>query len=358
MKTILLCGAGGPAGVNFSRSVKAGDKQIKIIGADCNKMHLEFNEYIDKAYVIPRCNEIGYIDSINRIIEKEHVDFLHPQPDIEVGVLSKNREKIKTKMLLPSKNAIEVCQDKFLSAKYWEEAGLATSKTILIKDEVDIKRAFSEIGKKIWVRARSGAGGRGSTLATNEKTANSWINYWRSRKKDWTFIAQEYLPGKNIAFQSIWKDGKLIISQARERIEYIYPYLAPSGVTGTPTIAKTINNDEVNKVATEAVLSIDKNATGIFCVDLKENKEGIICPTEINCGRFFTTSFGFTSLGIKLGINANMPYIYVMMGLGEDNNLFLGLKKYNCLPKDWYYLRHIDCGSRWVKKGSWKASKL
>ena len=41
----------------------------------------------------------------------------------------------------------------------------------------------------------------------------------------WKFIAQEYLPGKNVAVHTLWKKGELIVAQARERLEYIYPYL-------------------------------------------------------------------------------------------------------------------------------------
>ena len=173
--------------------------------------------------------------------------------------------------------------------------------------------------------------------------------YWRSRGKDWEFIAQEYLPGKNIAFQSVWKDGEVVTSQARERLEYIYPYLAPSGVTGTPAVAVTIHREDVNEMATKAVLAIDKEATGVFCVDLKENSEGVPVPTEINAGRFFTTSFFFTKAGI------NMPYIYVKLAYREK---IPEVKKYNALPEGLYWIRHMDSGPLLIREGEWRSKKI
>ena len=80
--------------------------------------------------------------------------------------------------------------------------------------------------------------------------------------------------------------------------------------------------------------SIDKHATGIFCVDLKENKDGVPYPTEINTGRFFTTSFFFTSAGV------NMPYYYIKLAFDEE---IPRMPKYNSVERDMVWCRHIDC---------------
>jgi carbamoyl-phosphate synthase large subunit len=182
----------------------------------------------------------------------------------------------------------------------------------------------------------------------NIATAQAWWSYWESREEiSMTFIVQEYLPGLNLAWQSLWKDGELIVSQARERLEYIYPFLAVSGVTGTPVVARTVNMPEDwKKIAMDTVLSIDPDATGIFCVDLKGDRDSVPNPTEINCGRFFTTSAGFSSLGHKLGIpGANMPLIYTKLGFEEKIGPF---PQFDVLPQQWLYIRHIDLGERWI----------
>jgi carbamoyl-phosphate synthase large subunit len=163
------------------------------------------------------------------------------------------------------------------------------------------------------------------------------------------FMVCEFLPGKEFAFQSIWKDGEIITSQARERMEYVFGNLTPSGQSSSPSIAKTVHRNDVNKIATEAVKTIDKKATGIFCVDMKENKQGVPSITEINCGRFFTTSNFFSTAG------SNMPYFYIKMAYGEK---LPNLPKYNAIPKGWYWIRTIDMGCKLIKGEKWTSKKL
>jgi carbamoyl-phosphate synthase large subunit len=324
-------------------------ENLTLIGTDSNDYFLNL-AITDKRYLVPRAKNAGYIDALNDIICKEKIEFLHAQPDIEVEVVSENREKLETLTYLPSKAAVKACQDKLESAKVWIKKDVPVAKTIEVKSDADIDRAFAEFGSPIWVRARHGAGGKGSTPAENRETAINWINYWKARNVDWEFIAQEHLPGRNIAFHSLWKEGELVTSMTRERLEYIYAYLAPSGVTGTPAVQRTVHDEQVNKIGTEAVLSIDKNFTGIASVDLKENAQGEPCVTEINPGRMFTTSyfFSFASKTIRQDYSANIPYLYTRLAYKES---IPEMPKYNVLPADVYWIRHMDAPARLVMDG-------
>ncbi|RLJ09380.1 MAG: hypothetical protein DRP13_00040 [Candidatus Aenigmatarchaeota archaeon] len=348
MKRILVTGAGGPAGVNFVRSLRKAEEKMFIAGSDVNKFHLELPG-LDKRYLLPKNTDPEYIEKVNEVINREGIEFLHPQPDSEVGVISENREKIHAKVFLPAKETIRICQDKLESAKVWKSKGIPVANVLEVKDENDLEKAKEVLGMPFWLRATRGAGARGSTLVENLETGTHWIKYWESRRVGWKFIAQEYLPADDIAFQSLWNKGELICSQARVRLEYIYPELAPSGKTGTPSVAKTIHDEKVNKAAYECVKAIDPKATGIFCVDLKKNPEGIPCPTEINVGRFFTTSYFFTYAGI------NMPYLYVKLAYGEE---IPDVKKFNCVPEGLYWIRHMDSGPVLRKEGEWRSEKI
>ena len=156
------------------------------------------------------------------------------------------------------------------------------------------------------------------------------------------------MPGRNIAFHSLWKDGELVTSMARERLEYIYSYLAPSGIMGTPAVQKTVLDKEVNKISTEAVLAVDSNFNGIASVDLKENTEGVPCVTEINPGRMFTTSFFFSYASKTLfhDFRINIPYLYTKLAFKES---IPKLEKYDVLLADVYWIRHMDAPARLVK---------
>jgi len=349
MKRILVTGSGGPAGINFVNSLRYSKEKMYLIGADVNKYHLEWLD-VDERYVVPKFTASNYVEKLNELIDKTGAEMVHTQPDGEVRVISENREKINAITFLPAKETIRICQDKFESANIWEKNGIPVAKTVLIKDAYDLEKAENTLGYPYWLRATVGFSSRGSTLVQNIDVAKHWIGYWRARKNvDWVFMAQEYLPGQIMAFQSVWKDGEIITSQARVRLEYLYPYLAPSGITNTPTVAATINRDDVNRIATECILRIDPRATGVFCVDLRENKNGVPCPTEINAGRFFTTSFFFAQAGI------NMPYHYVKLAYGEA---IPDLPKYNALPAGLYWIRHIDAPTILRKEGQWRSMAI
>ncbi|GAB4316795.1 MAG: hypothetical protein Kow0069_19220 [Promethearchaeota archaeon] len=354
MKKVLVTGAGGPAGNNVVRSLRSADEPMRIYGTDINPFHLEYSrELLDGIFLVPRCTNEDYLPRLNQVIDETGVDLVHPQPDVEVKVISENRERLHAKTFLPSKKTIATLQDKFESARVWEREGFPTAKAVEVRAdhlEEDLRAAFDQLGNELWIRAKRGAGGTGSTPASNPETAIHWIRYWQSRGRDWEFIAQEKLPGRNLAFQSVWNEGELVTSQARERLEYIYPYLAPSGVTGTPVVARTIHDERVNKMATKAVLAIDSNPTGVFCVDLKEDSQGNPVPTEINAGRFFTTSYFYTAAGLRYGRwYANMPYLVVKLAAGDP--LPGPIPKYDALPAGVYWIRHIDCGQHLLEEG-------
>jgi len=349
VKRILCTGAGGPAGINFVQSLRAAPERMTIIGTEANKFYVHLAP-TKKRYLVPRAIDRSYIDSLNAIIRSEKIDFLHAQPDVEVEAVSENRERIEAAVFLPSKASVRACQDKLESAKIWKQKRVPVAQTIELQNDHDIRRAFQEFGSPIWIRARHGAGGKGSTPAENQETAVSWIRYWRSRNVKWAFIAQEHLPGRNIAFHSLWLDGELVTSMARERVEYIYPYLAPSGIMGTPAVQRTVHDEAVNRIGTEAVLAIDSKFSGIASVDLKENEGGVPCVTEINPGRMFTTSyfFSFASKVIRGDYCANIPYLYTRLAFKES---VPQMPKYNILPPDIYWIRHMDAPARLVKDG-------
>jgi biotin carboxylase len=349
VKRILCTGAGGPAGINFVMSLRLAPERLFVVGTEANEHYLHLAS-TEKKYRVPRAIDPRYIDSLNEIIRKEKVEFLHAQPDVEVEAVSENRGKIRANVFLPSKAAVKACQDKLESARIWRRKNIPVARTIELNDEGDVEKAFEQFGSPIWVRARRGAGGKGSTPADNKETALSWIRYWKARKVSWDFIAQEHLPGRNIAFHSLWKDGELVVSMARERVEYIYPYLAPSGIMGTPSVQRTVHDEAVNKIGTEAVLAIDSSFNGIASVDLKENREGTPCVTEINPGRMFTTSyfFSFASSKLRGDYATNIPYLYVRLAYKES---IPELPKYDVLPSDVYWIRHMDAPARLVRDG-------
>jgi hypothetical protein len=331
IRTIVITGCGGVPALNVVQSLKQGCGSYRIIGLECNKYHIHLAKGFDKKYLVPDSSDPGYVTMLNRIIETEGIEFLHPQPDREVGILSAKRRQIQARMMLPNDEVVQLCHDKFRLIEKLHQVGIPAARSFLIKDPRDLETAMNEIGPKIWVRAIRGAAGRGSLPVEKIDHGQMWIDYW----KGWgAFAAEEYLPGKSFGWQAVYKEGKLAGSMAYERIEYVMQNVAPSGVTGGPAICRYTDSDEVHRMGRLTVESVDPCPTGIYGVDLKENAAGVPCVTEINVGRFYSPCLIFAGAGY------NLVQLFFELAL---NKIEVGHYPIRAkTPKDRYWLRGLD----------------
>jgi predicted ATP-grasp superfamily ATP-dependent carboligase len=353
MTRIMLTGAGGSAAYNFRDALALDNPDHYVVGVDMKPYHLELID-VAQRYLVPGVNDPTYVEVMNRVIEKEKIEFFHPQPDPEVAFLARNRDKIQAKTFLPDADAIELCHDKMAFNERMSEAGVAVPQTYRIDKKDDLKQALQELLKvqpKIWLRASRGAGSRASLPINSFYQGDAWIDYWRNfRGIDYgDFMASEFLPGHEFAWQSLWYEGELITAQARERIEYIFGALTPSGQTSSPSVAKTVNRADLDETCQAAVRAVSKKPHGVYCVDLKEDASGVPKVTEINIGRFFTTSNFFAHAGL------NMPAMYLELAM--TGKLKEKPKQLNPLEDDLYWVRMIDMGYKLVKGDAWSSQK-
>lgn len=334
MKRILVTGAGGSPSANFIRSLRAANEEYYIIGTDADKYYLQRAE-VDRRYLAPLANDPKYIDFLNYIIEKEEVEFVHAQNDVEVSFLSENREKIKAKTFFPAKETVKILQDKFESFKLWEKAGIKVPKTQLITQDTDLGVLLDEMGGSMWLRAISGAGGRGSLPVYDVKSAKNWLDF-QEKNGSWNgnFTASELLEPETVTWMSLWKDGELVVAQGRKRLYWELAKISPSGVTGATGTGLTYSSEELDDIARRAVLAVDDKPDGLFGVDMAYDKNGVPNPTEINIGRFFTTHEFFTQAGL------NMPEMFVKLGYNESVPVLE--KNTNPLPDGLVWIRGMD----------------
>jgi carbamoyl-phosphate synthase large subunit len=350
MRRILVTGAGGSAAANFVHSLRLADAPLHIVGVDTEPYHLELAD-VDVRYLVPRAGEPDYLDALNRIVEAEGIDFVHPQPDPEVAFLAAHRDEVRAATYLPTTATIALCQDKARFAAAVRDAGLPSPMFVAPGSEGELADATETVVARhgtAWVRATRGAGARASLPVTSAEQAVAWVRYWVQAKglAVGDFMVTEFLPGREFAFQSLWSGGRLVTSQARERLRYLFGHLVPSGQTSTPSVARTVSRDDVNELAIAAIRAVDPDATGVFCADLKEDADGRPLLTEINPGRFFTTSNFLATAGL------NMPLHYVRLGLGEPPPT---LAETNALDEGLYWVRMIDMGYKLVREGEWSS---
>ena len=347
MARVLVTGSGGLAGVNFVRALRASSREYYVVGTDYNKYHLLYPD-VDARYLTPRHDDKAFLPRIAEIVKEEKIDFLHPQPTSEAYVITSGGRGIPCRTFLPPARVMRIGQDKLLSERKLKASGVPVARTFAIKNKGDARAAFFELGAPVWVRARHGAGGRLSLLCMDAVEARLWMDLWVKRGGDpySEFILQEYLPGRNIAWDSIWKDGRLVTSYARERLEYPFKHVSPSGITGTPSVSRTIRDRRLNDVGQRAVKAIDPKPNGVYSVDVKESKDGRPCITEVDSGKFHSTMPLWGYIAVKyLGLPeyANLADLYVRLGLGEE--LPEAPPRTDLLPEGYFLLRDMDVGA-------------
>lgn len=333
MKRILVGGAGGAPSNNFIQSLREAPELFYIIGM-CSDPYDLCRANTEEKYLVPYAYEEDYFAVLEAIVKETKPDFLHVQNDVEVFAISKYRDRLwelGVKTFLPKHKSVEVCIDKMKAYRKWKKAGLKVPRSILIKTEEDLRKAFEELDGKIWLRAITGAAGRHALPTENFQFAKEWISFFNGWGK---FMAAERLTSQSVTWMSIWKDGELIVAQGRKRLSWAFANRTLSGVTGITRVGITISDSVVDQVAQKAIFAIDSQPHGIWSVDMTYDKEGIPNPTEINIGRFFTTHLFFTRAGL------NMPYILIKLAFNEK--LPPLLTKLNPLSSGLVWIRGMD----------------
>lgn len=65
-RRVLITGAGGPAGINFARSLRLAPEPFHLVGTDANPYHLQRAE-ADARYLVPRFDDPDYLPVLRSI---------------------------------------------------------------------------------------------------------------------------------------------------------------------------------------------------------------------------------------------------------------------------------------------------
>ena len=248
-RRILLPSAGTGASNNLIRSLREDCPGVAVIGVHDDRFTLR-NSKANRNYLLPPTRHPRFADALRTLIERERIDLLIPNTAGDVDVVSGLRDVLPCRTFLPSKSAIERCQHR------------------------------GELGELL--RAQGVA-----PMATPGA-----------------------LPGRDIACQSLWKDGRLVLIKTVERLAYLGATTNAGGAI--ESLARTVREPGAAAVCAEAIRAIDPSATGAFSVDLKEDPAGLPCVTEVSPGHFTTMLNFFDATG-----RHNMSATYVRLALGE-----------------------------------------
>lgn len=337
MKKILIAGAGGAPSEGVINSLLRSKKKEIIIGMGSEPTDLVLSSAQEKYYV-PYADSAEYKESLLRLLKVSKPDLIHFQNDLEIYHASQFRDEIHAlgiKTYMPPHEVIDTCVHKYKTYLKCKEAGIKVPENIVIHNEEDLKRTFSELGDEngmIWLRASSiGGGGKGALPTADYTFAKGWID----RYDGWgDFVAAEMLTPDTVTWLSIWNEGELVVAQTRIRKGWTHGNRTVSGVTGVTKVGQTFSDPVVDSISIATVKAVSDKPHGIFGVDMAYDKNGVPNPTEINISRFFTTVLFFTEAGL------NMPEIFKDIAL--YNEIPRLKKKINPLEDGLLWLRGMD----------------
>ena len=316
---VLVTSAGSGASGNLVRSLRAGDASLTIVGCHDDQFILK-NSTADRNYLVPSLSHPTWARALRRVVDAEKIDLVIPTSDADVVALSRARSKLAGRLFLPRAATVDRCRDKYGLTEWLRARGVPAPRTYRVAHLRHLERIFERLGNpsRAWCRIRAGAGSRGAAPVAGPDQARSWITYWRDMRgvPVSAFTLSEYLPGRDFGCQSVWRDGRLALVKTYERLSYLGSASQPSEVSAVGALTKTVSEPGVVEICVRALRAVDRKASGVFAVDLKEDSSGIPRVTEINAGRF-TSSTNLLDLTGK----HNMTAVYLALARGGAGDL-------------------------------------
>ena len=311
MIKVLVTDVGRSPALNFCRSLRLSNEDIFIVGIDTNKYSLTWAE-ADIKYLSPDYKNEKYLAFLNYIIDLYDIDLVYPsKTGGELLFLARNQEKIHAPLFLPEYEDIKVFEDKWKTYNFIKEKELCqVPKTYLVHNKKELyfymKELTNDFSKEAWIRRIYGSGGAGSIPTNDYLLAKAWID----RNNGWgKFTISEKLTSQTMTWSGLWKNGKLIVSQARERLYWEFADRAPSGVTGITGAQRVIDSYNLDEISIRVIKAFSRCPNGCICVDYTMDEKGNPNLTEIQASRLYTSTHFLAKCGV------NLPYIFCKLAL-------------------------------------------
>jgi len=260
IKSVVVPGAGGPAGINTIKSLKMARFDGKIVATDSSELSAGF--FMASAYqVMPKVvDEEKYMTKLKQVIDNYEIEVLMPSSGYDIQLYSKYRkqiEELEAKPVVSDLESIEICYDKMmtfqkLNSKF--DLPLTTANPERIHE-------FPVISKP-----RREKGGYDSIIIADEKD----LRYVTSKFSN--IIFQEYLPGTEYTVDVLCDlSKKPLVAVPRIRLE------TKGGIS---TKGKVVHDPQIERTCMDVAASI--GIIGPCCIQMKGSKDGALKIVEVN----------------------------------------------------------------------------
>lgn len=168
---VLVTGAGALLGQGILRALERSSLDVRTVAADPNALSAGLF-WTDESYLIRMANDPAYLDRLGEVLAQAKPDVLIPGTDVELSVLARNREAIETafgvRVLVSDPDVVAIADDKYLTAKFIEQAGFTAPASALPEDEGGLDSLIQSVGFPLIVKPRVGARSVGVSLVSSE----------------------------------------------------------------------------------------------------------------------------------------------------------------------------------------------
>lgn len=205
----------------------------------------------DKHILVPRVDSKEYIDSLIKICKENQVSLVIPLIDTELIILSNHKkdfESIGVTILISETRTHEICNDKILTAKFFESNGFDTPRVYNFEEV--LKKG--NIDKPLLIKPAKGSSGIGVHILNQFEE----LEFYAKRLKE--PILQELIKGDEYTID--------VFTDFEGRILTVVPRLRIETRAGEVSKGKTVYNPILIQKATEVVNALP----GVFgCITVQ-----------------------------------------------------------------------------------------
>jgi carbamoyl-phosphate synthase large subunit len=278
---VLVTSIGASPAIDVARSLRL-DPSVRITGADAGGWGRRLGETLcDEVVALPpaRPDAEAYVRAL--VEAAARVDFVFLGLDLEIAALAAVGRALPVPTALARLSVLPILLDKAETERAGRASGVLPA-TVRFRGVEDLDAVFEALPPPIWVRPSAGTSGKGSLNVLSRAHASAWLQAMTAVGSRDEWIAQEFLPGRNLNWSGVLVEGEVVAWASMERLEYLLGEVAPSGVTGQVKRCQTVVLPHANEAAERVVRAIDPRPHGVYSVDLREDAAGAAKVTEVN----------------------------------------------------------------------------
>ena len=211
---LLVMGAGTAAAENLIQSLRRAEPALTLVGCHEDRFALKHST-ADARYLVPAPGRPDFMHRLSGLVRAAHIDLVIPTADRHVLSLSARRRQLPGKLFLPTDGVVRLCHDKYALAAALRRRGLPAPIAYRVTRLQAVDRIFARFGRpaRLWCRPRTGSarGAAARCPAPSRPELDRALGN-HARRARLVVTLSEFLPGREILCQSVWRRGRLILA--------------------------------------------------------------------------------------------------------------------------------------------------